>query len=60
VLVGVAIVAVSAARVYEGMHFPADVVVGWAYGLGCLLVGLAAADQLPPSPGRICDPDDGR
>ena len=45
-LVALAVVAVSAARLYEGMHFPSDVVVGWAYGLGCLFVGLAAADAL--------------
>jgi undecaprenyl-diphosphatase len=48
-LVALAIVAVSVARVYEGMHFPSDVVVGWAYGAGCLAVGLAAADQLGPT-----------
>jgi membrane-associated phospholipid phosphatase len=55
----VAVIAVGAGRVVLNVHYPSDVVAGWALGylwyLGNLLVirPLPLAETAPPDPGRI-------
>jgi undecaprenyl-diphosphatase len=43
-LVVVAVAMVSASRLYLGLHYVSDVVVGWAFGAACLAVAVVAAE----------------
>ncbi|MDQ2960905.1 MAG: phosphatase PAP2 family protein, partial [Candidatus Dormibacteraeota bacterium] len=52
--VGVAVL-VAVGRVYVGLHYPVDVVAGFAVGVGCGLAAWGATARLAPLLGRLDD-----
>lgn len=63
----VAVATIGASRVYLGVHYPSDVLAGYAAAVPWLTACLTAYNQyekrmaeLPPGPKSLQDPDDGK
>jgi undecaprenyl-diphosphatase len=58
-LVVVVVALVSVARLYLGLHYVSDVVVGWLFGAACLAVAVVAGEAWAVAARREASPADG-